>query len=149
MSKRKFQNGDLVVVTEKISKHYQIQGISPGMVGTITGYNYGYGSSSSTYNVKFQNGMTINDYSTAFEKEIPKSSIEVLQEQIEKAKEKIERTQAFILETKEKIDFMKEIGSDVFDPNEFKAYQTLTLIENTEMSKLEKAKAIASLITSK
>lgn len=149
MSKRKFENGDMVVVTEKISKHYRVQGIFPGTVGTVTGYNYNKYGSSSTYTVKFQNGMTINDYSTAFEKGIPKSSIEVLQEQIEKAKEKIERTQAFILETQEKIDFMKEIGTEVFDPNEFKAYQTLTIIDNSNMSKLEKAKAIASLISGK
>jgi hypothetical protein len=148
MSKRKFENGDLVVVTEKISKHYRSQGIFPGMIGTVVTYNYGYGSTS-TYTVKFQNGMTLNDYSTAFEKGIPKSSIETLQEQIEKAKEKIERTQAFILETQEKIDFMEEIGTEVFDPNEFKAYQTLTIIDNSNMSKLEKAKAIASLISGK
>jgi hypothetical protein len=48
-----------------------------------------------------------------------------------------------------KIDFMDEIKSEDFDENEFKAYQTLTLIENTLMSKLEKAKAIASLINTK
>jgi hypothetical protein len=48
-----------------------------------------------------------------------------------------------------KIDFMDEIKTEDFDENEFKAYQTLTLIENTSMSKLEKAKAIASLINSK
>jgi hypothetical protein len=37
----------------------------------------------------------------------------------------------------------------VFDENEFKAYQTLTIIEQSDMSKLDKARAIAQLISNK
>jgi hypothetical protein len=44
---------------------------------------------------------------------------------------------------------MHETGSDTFDQNEFKAYHTLTIIEQSDMSKIEKAKAIAALIAGK
>lgn len=145
MSVRKFANGDVVVVTDKISKWLQTsQGITPGMVGTITSYNYqGY------YTVKLENGKTFSDKSTSFTKEKPKSSIDMFTEQIEKAEAKIEATKNFITETKSKIAFMKEVGSEMFDENEFKAFHTLTIIEQSDMSKIEKAKAIAALIAGK
>jgi hypothetical protein len=73
----------------------------------------------------------------------------VFTEQIEKAEAKIAATRAFIAETKNKIAFMKETGSEQFDENEFKAYHTLTIIEQSDMSKIEKAKAIAALIAGK
>lgn len=46
---------------------------------------------------------------------------------------------------KDKITFIKEIGSEEFDENEFKAYTTLSIIEGTT-SKKEKAKLIANLL---
>lgn len=56
--------------------------------------------------------------------------------------EKIEKAEA-------KLAFLQETGSDEFDETEFKAYQTLKLIEeNPEMSRLEKAKAIAAIVSS-
>jgi hypothetical protein len=42
---------------------------------------------------------------------------------------------------------MKETGSYIFIENEFKAYHTLTIIEKGDMTKMEKAKAIAALIS--
>jgi len=55
--------------------------------------------------------------------------------------EKIEKAEA-------KLAFLQETGSDEFDETEFKAYQTLKLIEeNPEMSRLEKAKAIADIVS--
>lgn len=55
--------------------------------------------------------------------------------------EKIERAEA-------KLAFLQETGSDEFDETEFKAYQTLKLIEeNPEMSRLEKARAIAAIVS--
>jgi len=146
MSLRKFQTGDVVVVTDKISKWAQSQHkVKPGMVGTVVSYS-SYGS---YYNVKLENGQNINEKSNVFEKGKPKSSIEMFVEQIEKAVAKIEATKAFIAETKSKIAFMQEVGSDQFDENEFKAYHTLTIIEQSDMSKIEKAKAIAALIAGK
>lgn len=142
MSTRKFQIGDVVVVTDKVSKWAQTNhGVVPGMVGTVQGYNY-YGQ----YSVKLENGKLLQEKSNAFEKGSPKSSIEQFREQIEKAEAKIEATKTFINETKNKIEFMLEVGTDQFDENEFKAFHTLTIIEQSDMSKIEKAKAIAALI---
>jgi hypothetical protein len=144
MSTRKFQIGDTVIVTEKVTKWNQSKGVTPGMSGVVTGYNYG-----GHYSVKLENGFVFNEPSTAFTKGTPKTSIEMFQEQIEKAEAKIAATKAFIEETQNKISFMQETGSDTFDQNEFKAYHTLTIIEQSDMSKIEKAKAIAALIAGK
>jgi hypothetical protein len=145
MSLRKFQDGDVVVTTDKLSKYTQAQrNVTPGMVGTVRGYGY-----QGCYNVVLENGTMLSERSSAFEKGKPKSSVEVFTEQIEKAQAKIEATNRFIEETKNKIAFMKEVGSEVFDENEFKAYHTLTIIEQSGMSKIEKAKAIAALIAGK
>ena len=48
----------------------------------------------------------------------------------------------------EKLKFLEETGQDEFNQNEFNAYQALTLIENGELSKAEKAKLIAGLLKS-
>jgi hypothetical protein len=144
MSTRKFQTGDTVIVTEKITKWNQSKGAKVGMTGIVTGYNYG-----GTYSVKLENGLNVQEQSNAFTKGTPKTSIEMFQEQIEKAEAKIAATKAFIEETQNKISFMQETGSDTFDQNEFKAYHTLTIIEQSDMSKIEKAKAIAALIAGK
>jgi hypothetical protein len=145
MSVRKFQDGDVVVVTDKVSAHSMtFHDVKPGMSGKVERYQYnGY------YRVILDNGVSISEKSTAFTKGKPKSSIEVFEEQIDKAVAKIAATRAFIEETKNKIDFMREIGSDQFDENEFKAFHTLTIIEQSDMSKIEKAKAIAALIAGK
>jgi hypothetical protein len=145
MSVRKFQVGDVVVASSKISKWYQEQHkVYPGMSGTVLSYCYG-----GYYNVRFENGAYVTGKASAFEKGTPKTSIEKFEEMIRKAEEKIESTKAFIAETKSKISFMKETDSEVFDENEFKAYHTLTIIEQSDMSIIEKAKAIAALIAGK
>jgi hypothetical protein len=146
MSIRKFQNGDVVIATSKLSQFDLINfNITPGVTrATVIGYRYnGY------YTFRLENGKDLSAKSTGFEKGKPKSSIEVFEEQIDKAVAKIAATRAFIEETQNKIAFMQEVGSDQFDENEFKAYHTLTIIEQSDMSKIEKAKAIAALISGK
>jgi hypothetical protein len=101
------------------------------------------------YNVQLPSGQSISMASAALDKSLARTKKEQIEEQIVKAQEKIKATEAFIAEAKLKIAFMEETNSEEFNENEFKAYQTLTLIENTSMSKLEKAKAIASLIDKK
>jgi hypothetical protein len=138
MSKRKFKDGDEVVASSRIAGYL---GISVGTPGVVLGYCY-----NGEYNVNF-NGKCINGKADWFDISSKKTSIEQFHEQIEKAQEKIKSTQEFILETQSKIDFMKETGSDLFIENEFKAYHTLTIIEKGDMTKMEKAKAIAALIS--
>lgn len=142
MSVQKFQNGDTAVVN---AKHTQYDaksfGVHEGMEVKIVGKAY-----DSYYYVKLPNEQQIQMSSSALDKSHPKTNIEMFFEQIAKAEEKIKSTQSFINETKEKISFMEETGSGLFNENEFKAYRTLSIIEQGNMSKIEKAKAIAALI---
>jgi hypothetical protein len=142
---RKFQNNEIVIFNEKLSKSYQTHyKITPNVSEcVIVRHNY-----NSEYVVKFE-GREISVPSSALSKPEVKTSKESFQEQIVKAKEKIAATQAFIAETESKIAFLAETGSDTFIENEFKAYHTLSIIEQSGMSKIEKAKAIAALISGK
>jgi hypothetical protein len=146
MSVQKFKAGDKAIVN---SKHTQYDaknyGVHEGMEVTIIGKSY----SSPYYDVRLPSHQTITIASSQLDKETAKSNRERFKDQIEKAEAKIEATKAFISELKAKIEFMDEIKADVFDENEFKAYQTLTIIEQSDMSKLDKARAIAQLILNK
>lgn len=143
MSVRKFNNGDVAFINDNVGSGLKAQGFTPGTQVLIDYIAYqGY------YRVTFK-GNKYDIPSKYLSKGTPKSSIEIFTEQIEKAEAKIEATKNYIAETKSKIAFMKETGSEVFDENEFKAYHTLTIIEQSDMSKIEKAKAIAALIAGK
>jgi hypothetical protein len=151
MSVAKFQNGDTAVVN---SKHTQYDaksyGVHEGMEVKIIGMkpliNIMTETYDSYYSVKLPSGNQIAMSSSALDKSHPKSTREKFLVQISKAEEKIKATQDFINETNEKLSFMEETGSELFEENEFKAYRTLTIIEQGSMSKIEKAKAIAALI---
>ncbi len=145
MSKRKFQNGETAIVNSKVSSYDTVYNkVSPGTAVKIIDYKY-----DGLYQVQRPDGGTFNMTTTVLDRTTPKSSIDKFQDQIEKAKENIARTQAFITETQAKIDFLNEVRSETFDENEFKAFHTLTIIEQGNMSKIEKAKAIAALISKK
>jgi hypothetical protein len=149
MSKRKFEIGDTAIVNSKVGAYDRIHNhVSPGTEVIIKSYENSY-SGSGHYIVQTPTGKNVRFFPNALDKTAAKTSIDKFQELINQAKEKIEKTQAFILETEAKITFLKEIKSDTFDENEFKAYHTLTIIEQGNMSKIEKAKAIAALISKK
>lgn len=142
MSVQKFQNGDIAVVNSKHTQYdARTYGVHEGMEVIIL-----HKTHDSNYFVKIPSGQQISMTSSALDKSHPKSTKEKFLEHISKAEEKIKATQAFIDETNEKLSFMEETGSELFDENEFKAYRTLTIIEQGSMSKMEKAKAIAALI---
>ena len=68
-----------------------------------------------------------------------KVGIEELEQELSEAQTKLNNIQF-------KIDWMKETGSNDFNEDEFKVYQTLKLLENGKLSMLEKSKLIAELI---
>jgi hypothetical protein len=144
MSKRKFKNGDVVALKNGFNQFPE------GTKGVIEGYCY-----DSEYNVCLVDQENkkyhyiIKSSSLDLFVENKQTTIEAFNEQIDKALSKIEATNAFIAETKAKIDFMIETDSHTFNENEFKAYHTLTIIEQSGMSKMDKAKAIAALISGK
>lgn len=140
---RKFQNGEVVTVTDKFPKYLlKSWGLEVGNTLIIDSLSY-----DGHYHVKksVDSNLTHRVPTVAIAK-ITGGKRMQLQEQIEKAEGQIERTKAFIRETKAKITFMDETGSETFDENEFKAYQTLSIIEKGDLTKIEKAKAIAALI---
>jgi hypothetical protein len=144
MSKRKFQNGDVVILKTSMTP------FSAGTKGIITGYQYDSEyvvSLTDTHNTKYNYSVRSSNLELYVENK--QTTIEAFNEQIDKALAKIEATNNFIAETKAKIDFMNETNSDTFNENEFKAYHTLTIIEQSGMSKIDKAKAIAALISGK
>ena len=143
---RKFQDGEVATVTDNFPKYLLNNwNIDVGDTVVVNSISYdGY------YNVQ-KNDCTPGLYrvsNAALAKNTGGKRVQ-LQNQIKKAEEKVKQTKAFIEETKTKIAFMDETGSDVFNENEFKAYQTLTIIEKGDLSKMEKAKAIAALIDKK
>ena len=76
------------------------------------------------------------------------STAEKIQATIDAHKAELTTIAGKIEKAEAKLAFLQETGSDEFDETEFKAYQTLKLIEeNPEMSRLEKAKAIAAIVS--
>ena len=67
------------------------------------------------------------------------AEIKTLTGKISKLKTDIEHNQSIIA-------WMDETGTDVYDENEHKVWQTLTTIENESMSKMDKVRAIAALL---
>lgn len=145
---RKFQDGEKVMITESFPKYLLTQwGLNVGDTVTINSISY-----DGHYNIQKNDktgGGTYRVSNAALSKLVEGGKRAQLLDHIKKAEEKIKQTKAFIEETKTKITFMDETGSDVFNENEFKAYQTLIIIEKGDLSKMEKAKAIAALIDKK
>lgn len=144
MSKRKFKNGDVVILKTSMNQ------FSAGTKGVIVNYHFDSEyvvSLTDAHNAKYNYGVRSSNLELYVENK--QTTIEAFNEQIDRALAKIEATNNFIAETKAKIDFMNETNSDTFNENEFKAYHTLTIIEQSGMSKIDKAKAIAALISGK
>jgi alpha-amylase/alpha-mannosidase (GH57 family) len=74
-----------------------------------------------------------------WEMEVFKFGIKELEKELSEAQTKLNNIQF-------KIDWMTETGSDEFSEDEFKVYQTLKLLEDEKLSRLEKSKLIAELI---
>ena len=68
-----------------------------------------------------------------------KVGMKELEQELSEAQTKLDNIQF-------KIDWIKETGSEEFNEDEFKVYQTLKLLENGKLSMLEKSKLIAELI---
>jgi hypothetical protein len=66
---------------------------------------------------------------------------------IEELETKLVTAHLEIDDIKSKIKWMKEAGAAEFDEQEHKIWRTLSTLENTELSKMEKVKIIASLVS--
>lgn len=109
------------------------------------------------YNVRFQStcpsdrGYSSFSYATPSEVEFvsrASSTTEKIQASIDEHKAEMTKLAEKIEKAEAKLAFLEETGSEEFNETEFKAYQTLKLIEeNPNMSRLEKAKAIAAIVS--
>lgn len=137
----KYKVGKRVII---VAKGSQLHAKHKGQVGTIkkrykTG---GYYSNVYKLNIELDSGKVLQGvaYRAVEFYDGPKMSTkEKLEEQKTKLEEKLKSVN-------DRLTFLEETNQEEFNENEFKAYQTLSLIEESELSKAEKAKKIAELI---
>jgi hypothetical protein len=91
-----------------------------------------------SWNIMDQSGIPAG-WVYEWEMEGFKLGIKELEKELSEAQTKLNNIQF-------KIDWMTETGSDEFSEDEFKVYQTLKLLEDEKLSRLEKSKLIAELI---
>ena len=87
------------------------------------------------------NDVNGNSAGLVYEWEIEdyKIGMKELEQELSEAQAKLDNIQL-------KIDWIKETGSEEFNEDEFKVYQTLKLLDNGKLSMIEKSKLIAGLI---
>ncbi len=143
MSQRKFKDGEKVTVTDKFPQY------------TLNQLKLKVGDSVTVRSISYDGHYHVNTGNGSHSYRVPIAGLAKFKEggkkvqfleQIKQAEDKIKQTKTFIEELKAKIAFIDETGSEVYNENEFKAYQTLTIIEKGDLSKIDKAKAIAALI---
>jgi len=84
------------------------------------------------------NGHSIG-WAFDYEREVIFINLETIEQDLLKKQLEVETL-------KDKIKWMKEAGVAEFDEDQFKVYQTLKLLDNHNLSTLEKSKLIAELI---
>ena len=156
MSKRKFQTGDLAMLTSNIGLK-----LKKGDIVKILQCRYG-----GNYDIQLFNGNETQSNVWCVEKVYARylNTIDLTSEhpdinnlkqiQMEKLikdftsrKEKLQQELQII---DDKLRYIEESGCFTFDENEFKVYKTLQLLEeNQNLSRMEKAQAIAKLISNK
>jgi hypothetical protein len=65
---------------------------------------------------------------------------------IKEFEDKLRHYNRQIAEVQSKIAYMDSVGTEVFDPTEYKAYQVLQIVDTEGSTQFEKAKLIANLI---
>lgn len=136
--------GKKIIITGNSNSH------NYGPIGTVvevTGSPYVNGGSGNNFTavsnlvsggnqIMFANFSVIEDY-----------TVDMLEEQLEKLKQAKKDIDVEIVEVKAKVSFMKDNKLDTFNENEFKVFHTLQLLSKKDLSEMDKAKAIAKLIS--
>jgi len=136
----KFNKGTTVKIKDNASpkgEYYKYR----GKIGIIVDVNY------SSVNIKIDQKIYDDillsnvGYSVieVYNKSKNMTNKQTLTEILEKKKQEIS-------DIEDKLKFLNETNQDTFNENEYKAYQTLSLIEEGNLSKGEKAKKIAELL---
>jgi len=89
---------------------------------------------------------TTNNYYLALsDVRLYNNNIEDINEELKIAEKEMSAAKNNIENIKLKIEYLTETGNKNFDENEYRAYNTIKALENSNLSTLEKAKQIASL----
>lgn len=72
-------------------------------------------------------------------------TIDEINEELELAEKNLNEAKNSVENIKNKINYLTETGNKEFDENEFRAYNTIKTLENSNLSTVEKAKQISSL----
>ncbi len=145
---QKFKTGDRVQLKNNIAQNtLNVYGLKVGDEGVVINQSYGY------YNIDIytpkQERIQRLSFEVRYLEHVKASSREKIEAKIATLRQEITDRYVLIDELQSKINYMDETSTDTFDENEFKAYQTLTIIEKGNLSKLDEAKAIAALLNQK
>ena len=140
---KKFKKGDRAFLNEKcpswVTSTYKIV---PGDEVKITSS----GNYNSDYQIQKGNGTHFIIKSSCLDKAPAQTTSEQFASQMKAQRNIISAATLKLEDLNARVAFLKETGSDAFKENEYKAYCTLSIIEKGNLSKLEKAQAIAALI---
>jgi hypothetical protein len=106
---------------------------------------YYSGSQVTSVQAKFPNGTAGNSL-YLLDIECVAYTIEDFEEANKDLIDQLEATKKEISDNEERIAWMKENNIVEFNETEFKAFKTLTLLEDDSLSKMEKAKLISELV---
>jgi len=139
MEKKLKVGGRIKVVANTCSHSYQI--------GETYEINHLYytGSQVTSVQARSSNGTTGNVLYLS-DIECVDYTIEELEEFNKDLIDQLEATKKEISNNEERIAWMKENNITEFNETEFKAFKTLTLLEDDSISKMEKAKLISELV---
>jgi hypothetical protein len=137
--------------TDYIKKHKIAlrQARNNSAAGAIVEWDTGntYWSGSALYSLRDIKGNRIGYvYPSDLVLAVEPFSIEGLKEAKKEIDDEQKKLTARKREVSDKLAFLKEAGVKSFTENEYKAYMTLKTIEKTDLSAVDKAKAIAKLI---
>jgi hypothetical protein len=144
---QKFKNGERVQIKNLPQSTLDHYGLKEGDEGVVQYQSYGT-YTIEIYTPKQERSQKLN-FDVRHLEHVKASSREKIEAKIATLKQEIADKNILINDLAGRIKYMDETGTDTFDENEFKAYQTLTIIEKGNLSKLDKAKAIAALLNQK
>lgn len=128
-----------------------VSSLRPGDKMKVVANGAGHGSPMGTvltYKGPSGNNIAVNETTWVYfpaDLEAAPATREALEERIRNAQARILTAQVDIETDRARLAYMDEVGGDSFNENEFKAYQTLRLLDQSGLSTLQRAKAIAGL----
>ena len=143
---KNFALGRRAIVTSTAGGH------NYGEVGTtfiISAFNVAGGSgtnyTSVSHLIPTGNNIPFSSFSVILE-ETPKEIEDKIKDLGKEKKSIVKKFDEQVKECKSKLRFLKENKLEIFDEDEFKSFQALELLENGDLTIMEKSKILAQLI---